>query len=216
MKVKWLGHSCFLITSDKGLRIITDPYTPGVSGVGYAPINEAADIVTVSHEHFDHNDVHKVPGKPEVVRGSGIKNVKGIEVTGVATHHDNSQGKERGDNVVYCFSVDGIKLCHLGDLGHKLSKEQIAEIGAVDILLIPVGGFFTIDAKVASKVCDELKPRVIIPMHYKTPKLEFPIAGVEDFVAGKKNVKRLDATEIEYPAGKLPDATEIVVLKPAL
>ena len=216
MKVKWLGHACFLIISDKGLRIVTDPYTPGVGGVGYAPVNEAADIVTVSHEHFDHNDAHKVPGKPEVVKGSGAKNVKGIEVKGVATHHDDSHGKERGDNVVYCFSVDGIKLCHLGDLGHRLSKEQIAEIGAVDILFVPVGGFFTIDAKMARRVCDDLKPKVIFPMHYKTPKLEFPVAGVEDFIEGKKNVKQLDSTEIEFQSSKLPDATEIVVLKPAL
>jgi len=215
MKVKWLGHACFLISSDAGLRIITDPYTAG-GGVGYAPVNEAADIVMVSHDHFDHNAVSTVAGKPEVVRGGGTKNAKGVEFKGSATYHDDSKGSQRGDNTVFCFSVDGVKLCHLGDLGHRLSSEQVAEIGDVDVLLVPVGGFFTIDAKVAGQVCDDLKPRVVIPMHYKTPKLDFPIAGVEDFVRDKGNVRALDSSEAEFKLGELPDATEIVVLQPAL
>ena len=204
-----------MIVSDRGIRVITDPYASGSGGVDYAPVNEAADVVTVSHEHFDHNDAASVPGKPEVVNASGIKQVKGLQFKGVATYHDESRGKERGANIVFCFVVDGFKLCHLGDLGHRLNKEQIAEIGAVDMLFIPVGGFFTIDAKVASQVCDDLKPRVIFPMHYKTPKVKLPIAVVDDFIAGKKNVKKLDSTEVEFKAGKLPDVTEIVVLKPS-
>ena len=214
MKLKWLGHSCFLITSDTGLRIITDPYTSG-GGIRYAPVNEAADIVMVSHDHFDHNAVSSVPGKPEVVTGNGVRDVKGIQFRGVATYHDTSRGGERGANTVFCFFVDGVKLCHLGDLGHKLSREQIDEIGAVDILLVPVGGFFTIDAKVAGQVCDDLDPRVVVPMHYKTPKLDFPVAGVEDFVRDKENVKRLDSSEVEFKPGTLPEVTEIVVLQPA-
>lgn len=215
MKVKWLGHACFLISSDAGLRIITDPYAVG-GGVGYAPVNEAADIVMVSHDHFDHNAVSTVAGKPEVVRGGGTKNANGVEFKGIATYHDDSKGSQRGDNTVFCFSVDGVKLCHLGDLGHRLSSEQVAEIGDVDVLLVPVGGFFTIDANVAGQVCDDLKPRVVIPMHYKTPKLDFPIAGVDEFVKGKANVRALDSSEAEFKLGELPDATEIVVLQPAL
>ena len=215
MKVKWLGHACFLISSDAGLRIITDPYTAG-GGVGYAPVNEAADIVMVSHDHFDHNAVSTVAGKPEVVRGGGTKNAKGVEFKGIATYHDDSKGSQRGDNTVFCFSVDGVKLCHLGDLGHRLSSEQVAEIGDVDVLLVPVGGFFTINAKVAGQVCDDLKPRAVIAMHYKTPKLDFPIAGVEDFVRDKANVRALDSSEVQFKLGELPDATEIVVLQPAL
>jgi L-ascorbate metabolism protein UlaG (beta-lactamase superfamily) len=215
MKLKWLGHSCFLITSETGLRIITDPYPQG-SGLNYSPINEAADIVTVSHDHFDHNNISSVPGKPEVITGNGVKNVKGIQFKGIATHHDESQGKERGTNTIFCFSVDGIKLCHLGDLGHRLSKEQIAEIGALDILFIPIGGVFTIDAKMASTVSDDLKPKVVIPMHCKTHKCDWPLNTIEDFLAGKKNVKKLNSSETEFKAGKLPEATEIVVLQPAL
>lgn len=215
MKLKWLGHSCFLITSDTGLRIITDPYTSG-GGVGYAPVNEAADIVVVSHDHFDHNAVSSVPGRPEVVTDSGAKEAKGIQFKGIATYHDESKGSERGANTAFCFSVDGVKLCHLGDLGHPLSREEISEIGDVDVLFVPVGGFFTIDAKVASQVCDDLKPKVVVPMHYKTPKLDFPVAGVEDFVKGKKNVRTLDSSEAEFKLGELPGATEIVVFQPAL
>jgi L-ascorbate metabolism protein UlaG (beta-lactamase superfamily) len=215
MKLKWLGHSCFLITSETGLRIITDPYPQG-SGLNYSPINEAADIVTVSHDHFDHNNISSVPGKPEVITGNGVKNVKGIQFKGIATHHDESQGKERGTNTIFCFSVDGIKLCHLGDLGHRLSKGQIAEIGALDILFIPIGGVFTIDAKMASTVSDDLKPKVVIPMHCKTHKCDWPLNTIEDFLAGKKNVKKLNSSETEFKAGKLPEATEIVVLQPAL
>jgi L-ascorbate metabolism protein UlaG (beta-lactamase superfamily) len=215
MKLKWLGHSCFLITSETGLRIITDPYPQG-SGLNYSPINEAADIVTVSHDHFDHNNISAVSGKPGIITGNGVKNVKGIQFKGIASYHDESKGKERGANTIFCFTVDGIRLCHLGDLGHELSREEIAQIGNVDVLLIPIGGFFTIDAKVASKVGDDLKPKVVIPMHYKTPKCDFPITGVEDFLAGKKNVKKLNSSETEFKAGKLPEATEIMVLQPAL
>ena len=214
MKLKWLGHSCFLITSDKGLKIITDPYTPG-GDIKYSPVTDAADIVIVSHDHFDHNNISMISGKPEVVRGGGITDVKEIRFKGVLTYHDESQGEKRGTNTVFCFSVDGITLCHLGDLGHKLSREQVAEIGDVDVLLVPVGGFYTVDASVASRVCDDLKPRVIIPMHFKTSKCDFPIVNEEDFLRDKGKVKKLDSSEIEFKQGELPDVTEIVVLKPA-
>lgn len=216
MKLKWLGHASFLVTSDTGLRIVTDPYSTGSgTGINYAPVSEPADIVVVSHDHFDHNAVASVPGKPEVVTGSGTKSLRGVQFKGTATYHDESQGRDRGSNTVFCFTIDGIKLCHLGDLGHKLTPQQIADIGEVDVLLVPVGGFFTIDAKVATQVCDDLKPRVIIPMHYKTPKCDFPIAGVDEFLSGKKDVKKLDSSEVEFKTGELPAATQIIVLQPA-
>src|SRR4030042_1002414 len=214
MKVKWLGPASFLISSDSGTKIITDPDPQG-SGLSYAPVKDAADIVTVSHDHFDHNNVSSVPGKPEVITGSGTKNIKGIQFRGIATHHDDSQGKERGANTIFCFSVDGVNLCHLGDLGHRLKKEQIDEVGDVDILFIPIGGVFPIDAKMASHVIDDLKPKGAIPMHCKTSKCNWPLNTIEDFLAGKKNVKNMNSSEIEFQAGKLPQTTEIVVLEPA-
>lgn len=214
MKIKWLGHSCFLITSEKGTKLITDPYAVGV-GINYAPIKESADVVIVSHDHGDHNNVSAVQGQPQIVKGSGIKNVSGIEFKGIAAYHDRSQGKERGDNTVFCFTVDGIRLCHLGDLGHLLSQEQIASVGNVDILFIPVGGVFTINAAEASQVCTQLRPKVIIPMHFKTPKCAYPISDVNTFLEGKERVKKWDKSEIEFQAGKLPDEAEIIVLSPA-
>jgi L-ascorbate metabolism protein UlaG (beta-lactamase superfamily) len=215
MKVKWLGHACFLITSRDGLRVITDPYAVS-GGISYSPLRETADIVVVSHDHGDHNNVSAVQGKPEVVKGSGKKFVKGIKFNGVATSHDTSHGRERGLNTVTCFILDDLRLCHLGDLGHVLSAAQVTEIGAVDILFIPVGGYFTIDASAANQVCDQLKPRVVIPMHFKTPKCAYPIASVEDFLKGRRNVKRLANSEIEFEREKLATISETVLLHPAL
>jgi L-ascorbate metabolism protein UlaG (beta-lactamase superfamily) len=215
MKIKWLGHSCFLITSRSGVRIVTDPYAVG-GGINYSPIKETADVVVVSHDHGDHSNVSTVQGKPELVKGNGTKTAKGIQFRGIAAYHDASQGKQRGPNTVFCFAVDDIKLCHLGDLGHMLSSGQVNEIGAVDILFVPVGGFYTIDAPVASQVCGQLKSKVVIPMHFKTPKCAYPIAGVEDFLRGKKDVRKVGGSEVEFEREKLPAATEIVLLQPAL
>ena len=215
MIIKWLGHSCFLITSNDGIKIITDPYTVG-GGINYAPINETADIVLVSHDHGDHSNVSAISGKPEVVKGSGVKTVSGIQIRGVATHHDTSQGKLRGANTVFALTLEDINLCHLGDLGHVLSPEQINEIGGIDILLIPVGGFFTIDAAVANQVCNQLSPRVIIPMHFKTPSCDYPIASVDDFLKGKNDVITMDSSEVKFELKELPATAEIIVLRPAL
>ena len=215
MKIKWLGHACFLITSRDELRVITDPYAVG-GGINYSPIKETADVVVVSHDHGDHSNVSTVQGKPEVVKGSGTKNARGIQFKGIASYHDASQGTQRGLNTVFCFAIDNMKLCHLGDLGHVLDPEQVNEIGAVDILFAPVGGFFTIDASIASQVCDQLKPKVVIPMHFKTLKCAYPIAGVEDFLGGKENVIRVGDSEADFERERLPAATEIVLLQPAL
>jgi L-ascorbate metabolism protein UlaG (beta-lactamase superfamily) len=215
MKIKCLGHAAFVITSDAGLKIITDPYETS-PGLTYGEITESADVVTVSHGHTDHGNVAAVRGNPEVVRRTGRSTAKGIEFNGIASYHDDAQGRLRGNNIIFCFELDGIKVCHLGDLGHLLDDKQLAEIGSVDIVLIPVGGFFTIDARAATQVCDQLKPKVIIPMHYRTEKSFPDIAGVDEFIKGKSNVTRQDSSEVEFKAGKLPATSQIIVLKPAL
>lgn len=212
MKIKWLGHAAFLITSDSGVRIITDPYTT-TDDIRYGSINETADIVTVSHEHTDHNNAAAVQGNPQVIRSTA--EARGIKFKGITAYHDEARGSQRGNNTIFCFEVDGVKVCHMGDLGHILSDAQLAEVGKVDVLLIPVGGYFTIDAKAASQVVNQLKPRVIIPMHYKNDKCRLPIKEVDAFLSGKDNVTRLDASEVEFKAGKLPARTQIMVLKPA-
>jgi len=213
MKIKYLAHSAFLITSNAGTRIITDPYETS-SGLKHGAIQETADIVTVSHEHGDHNNAAAVRDNPKAVRAS--TDVKGIKIKAVPAAHDNSGGSQRGKNTIFCFEVDGINVCHAGDLGHALSEEQVKAIGRVDVLMIPVGGFFTIDAKTATKVGEQLKPKVIIPMHYKTEKLDFPITGVDDFLKGKSNVTRSNDSEIEIKARQLPASAQIIVLKPSL
>jgi len=213
MKIKWLGHASFMITSDAGTKIITDPYLV-TDNLTYGEIKESADIVTISHEHGDHNNVSAVRGNPEVVRGTA--EIKGIGFKGIPCYHDAAGGELRGKNTIICFEMDRIRICHLGDLGHELSDKQVAELGKVDILLIPVGGYYTIDARVASQVCNKLAPRVIIPMHYKTNKCNYPITGVDDFLQGKTDVNRLDTSEVEFKQGELPVATQIIVLKSAL
>ena len=215
MKLKYLAHSSFLLTSGSGIRIVTDPYSVS-SDFRHKPVNEPADIVTVSHEHGDHNAVSTVPGSPEVINADGTTQSKGITFKGVSTYHDESEGKQRGKNIVFCFSIDEINVCHMGDLGHVLNSAQIKEVGNVDVLLIPVGGFFTIDAVAATKICNDLKPRVIVPMHYKTPEKDMPIAGVEDFIAGKKNVEQMAKSEVQIEKATLPDSTTIYVLNTAL
>ncbi len=215
MKIKWLGHACFLITSRDGLRVITDPYAVG-GGIGYAPVNEAADVVLVSHGHGDHSNISALQGKPEVVRGSGRQTAGGIEFRGIDTYHDGVQGEQRGTNRAFSFTVDDVNLCHLGDLGHVLTPEQVSEIGPVDVLFVPVGGFYTIDADEAGKVCGLLNPRLIIPMHFKTSGCAFPIASVDGFLEGKEPVRRTGGSELELQRESIPAATEIVVLEPAL
>jgi L-ascorbate metabolism protein UlaG (beta-lactamase superfamily) len=215
MKVKYLGHSAFVITSDDGLRIITDPYARS-SSLTYGEITESADIVTVSHEHFDHCNTAAVRGNPQVVKGAGRVVVRGIEFNGIASYHDEARGRMRGNNTIFCFDVDGMRVCHLGDLGHLLDDRQVLEIGNVDILFIPVGGNFTLDARAASQVCNQLKPAVIIPMHYKTEKGIPGVAGVEGFIKDKDNVIQLDSSEAEFKREELPPPSRIMVLKSAL
>ncbi len=213
MKIKWLGHAAFLITADDGTRLVTDPFGD-YAGLRYRPIDEAADIVLVSHDHGDHAG-GKIKGDPKKVSGPGSTKVAGIEISGLETFHDTSKGRERGRNTVFCFTVDGIRICHLGDLGHELSGVEITKIGQVDVLMVPVGGSFTIDAGVASRICDQIKPGVAIPMHFKTDKCDFPISGVDDFLEGKAGVSRAGASEVELKKEQLPQAIEIIVLEHA-
>jgi L-ascorbate metabolism protein UlaG (beta-lactamase superfamily) len=179
MKIKWLGQAAFLIESKTTL--VTDPFAPII---GRLPKDLVADVVTVSHSHFDHNYVKGVGGSPEVINSIGKFSVGTAEITGVATFHDNVGGRKRGNNIVFVVKAEGLTLCHLGDLGHILSDKQIKEIGPVDILMIPVGGGPTIDATQVVQTVSQLKPKVVLPMHYKSKKslIPLPFAGVDKFV----------------------------------
>ena len=212
MKVKFLGHSCFVITSNTGTKIMTDPYNTGEE-FKLSEIKESADIVTVSHDHPDHNNTAAIQGNPRVLKGSAKLNR--IEFMVVQSYHDEAGGKERGGNLIFTFEVDGIKICHLGDLGHQLDDSQLSVIGKVDILIVPVGGGFTIDGAGATEVCKQINPKVIIPMHYKTAGLPF-LADVQEFLNGKDNVTLSAVSEVEFTQESLPVKSQIIVLKPQL
>jgi len=212
MKIKWFGQSCFLLTAADGARLLMDPFKSD-SHLSYSQVNEKVDMVTVSHEHFDHSHTADLPGKPNVVKGAVEKVVKGIRVKGVSVFHDEDGGKKLGNNTAFCAVIDDINVCHLGDLGHRLSRDQLSAVGRVDVLLIPVGGIFTIDVEAANAVCADIKPRIAIPMHYKTDRCQFLQWTAEDFAKGKKSVKRLAGGELEITRAGLPNEFEVVVLQ---
>jgi L-ascorbate metabolism protein UlaG (beta-lactamase superfamily) len=195
MNIKWLGQSTFVIKSNKTL--VTDPHNPMV---GKLPKDLTAEVATVSHAHMDHNYTKGVQGNPQIINQIGDFTTDGFTIKGVATFHDNVGGKKRGNNIVYVISSEGLKLCHLGDLGHILSEDQLKEIGPVDILMIPVGGFATIGPDEAAQVVNQIKPKIVLPMHYKTKKslMSFLFADVNKFtkILGWK-IREIDELEIK-------------------
>ena len=178
MKIQYLGHSCFKLTESTGKSVITDPY----SGIGYElPEGLTADAVTVSHNHFDHNAVEKVKAKC-VLRGEGFFELDGVSVTGVKSYHDQSEGAERGENTIYKFRMDGMDICHMGDIGEDCSAELIEMLLPVNILLIPVGGTYTIDAERAKEYVDRIMPDVVILMHYKSKHSTIDVNRAQGFL----------------------------------
>jgi len=219
VKVRWCGHSCFEITG-KSVVVATDPFTDAMVGLKTPKIT--ADIILSSHGHGDHWD-HRTAKSwskddTEILKWKNESfEIKGVKIKGVGTAHDDKGGKERGLNTVYVFTVDGVTFCHCGDLGHVLTDEQVSEIGEIDVLLIPVGGFFTIDPTAATKVAEQLKPKIVIPMHYYHEGLADlfkALHTVDDFLKGKENVKKLTSSETEITTEILPETMEIWALKP--
>lgn len=219
MKIRWLGHASFYITTPAGVRVVTDPYGPDVSPA--AKVVEA-DVVTISHEHWDHNYLQGVKGDPQILRGLTAEGedwnkvdttFKDIHVYTVPAYHDEVQGEKRGKNAIFVLEIGDLRLAHLGDLGHVLDAEQCQKIGQLDILMVPVGGYFTIDSRDAWKLVEALKPRLVLPMHYLTAGMRgFPIAGVDEFTSGRANVRHLGRNEVEVDKPTLPPETEVWVL----
>ncbi|MHB8111325.1 MAG: MBL fold metallo-hydrolase [Syntrophorhabdaceae bacterium] len=218
MNIKWYGHSAFLITTSQGTRIITDPYQSGAFGgaLAYDKITDASDIVVSTHDHDDHNYTNDIKGTFALVNTEGTHTIKDVTIEGIAAFHDQTKGSERGRNVIYIISADDLRLAHLGDLGHTLDAGTIEKMGKIDVLLIPVGGFYTIDATEASTVMDQLRPSITIPMHFKTEKCDFPITPVDTFTAGKQNVEMAGKTSMEFSKASLPPRPVIIVLHHAL
>jgi L-ascorbate metabolism protein UlaG (beta-lactamase superfamily) len=223
VQIQWLGQSGFLITSSQNTKILLDPPSPST---GYTiPPLEGIDAITVSHEHSDHNFVNLATGSPLVLRGlAGAgwnavnQTVKDVHILSIspanAIYHDNSQGSQRGLDSIFILEVDGLRIAHLGDLGNVLTPESVQAMGAIDVVLVPVGGVYTIDAAGATQVVGQLNPRIAIPMHYKTPKVPntWPGTGVEPFLDGKKLVERPNSNLIKLSKSSLPSQTTFVVL----
>ena len=172
--------------------------------------------MTVSHDHADHGYLDAVQGSPVIIRGAGRFRANEVEIMGVATHHDEDAGSKRGTNTIFVMTVDGLRIAHMGDLGHVLTADQAAEIGRVDVALVPVGGTFTVDASQADEVVNQIEPRIVIPMHYRSDKCLFEISGVDEFLTGKPYVVRHTEPDLELPADDLPEDRRIVVLSATL
>ncbi len=241
--IRWLGQACFLITTAHGAHLLVDPPNPQV-GYKIAPASIAASAVFVSHEHFDHNWTQAAKGSPVIVEpftsltpaadqtgsiaapGDSPNGLHDAGSLGAITYrrifayHDNDEGTKRGPDTITVFNVDGLRICHLGDLGElSLTPEQLKSIGPVDVLMIPVGGFFTIDAQEATAIIREIKPRVILPMHYQTAALNsdlrsklHPVAEFEQAIKDQADVKIINADELSLDKRSLPKRETVYVL----
>ena len=218
MKITYYGHSAFLLESADGTRVIVDPYRHGAYGgaLRYGAIQDSAQAVVASHAHDDHGATDTISGNPQVFVHPTSAQVGPWRISGVDVYHDDELGKSRGRNSVLIFDDGDVRVVHLGDLGHIPSDPEVKQVGTVDVLFLPVGGVYTIDASQATQTAQKLNPRIIIPMHYKTPHCGFPLAPVEDFTAGKTGVKVVKGSEVEIRKEKIPPSPEIVVLQPAL
>ena len=206
LQIRWHGHACWEITND--ITLVTDPHDG--KSIGIPAPTVAGDIILVSHDHYDHNSVKSVEKDDSKVVTDGRKrSISNIEISGVDSFHDEDQGSKRGTNIMYKFEIDGIKFCHLGDLGHDLDDEAVQKIGEVDILFVPIGGTFTVDDRQAWSVINKIKPKIIVPMHYKIGGLSLPIAGIDPFLAQAKHKVVPVGNEIDIEKEDLPTETEI-------
>lgn len=207
--LRWHGHSCFELRDSA--TVITDPHDG--KSIGIPAPSLRGDVVLVSHDHFDHNCVRQVKGSEISVIKEPLMTVeRGVRVQGIETYHDTAKGSKRGRNIVFKVEMDGMTLCHLGDLGHMLDDSQLEEVGTPDILLIPVGNTFTLDVQSAIDLAKRISPKVIVPMHYRVGGLSLSIRPVDDFLGGftESEIVRV-GNEIEFKPEDLPESTEVWV-----
>ena len=213
MLFEHIGHAEFLITLESGMRIVTDPYD---AGTGYPVKKISADGVLVSHHHHDHDAVENVTGEPQIIDYAGIHTfAPGVQVTALTADHDDAGGEKRGKTLLFLLESENLRVAHLGDIGCSLTAEQLTVLQGVDVLMIPTGGFFTVDAKKAKEIADQLEARIIIPMHYKTDyNRDWPITGIDDFISlyDVKDV-RTGGEALRVAKGDLECHPKVVVLK---
>jgi L-ascorbate metabolism protein UlaG (beta-lactamase superfamily) len=208
LQIRWHGHSCFEITND--VTIVTDPHDGRSIGIPTPTVT--GDIILVTHNHYDHNSVKTVEKEnSKVITDERKRTIGNVQINGIPAFHDTAQGERRGSMILYKFIVDDITFCHLGDLGHELDVKTAQQIGKIDILFIPVGGNYTIDADQAWRIIEMLKPKIAIPMHYRIEGLSISIAGIEPFLEKNRYKLLRVGNEIDIEKDELPKEPEIWV-----
>lgn len=214
MTIKWLGHSAFLLTESTGISVLTDPFDREIVGYGFSA--PPVDIITVSHGHSDHNYVRGAAGYKQVYDAPGkFEYQERVHITGITSFHDNSEGAERGFNTIYKIGMDGVNVCHMGDIGEPCSPELVERLLPVDVLLIPVGGNYTVDAELAKEYVDRLMPEIVIPMHYKIKHCELDIDKIDPFVRlfDDENVRDgVDVLDLDRADFDKNNPTQLVVM----
>ena len=203
-----MGLSCFRIRGSQAI-IITDPFPPES---GYTLGKQTADIVTISHAHTSHNYVQGVSGPPRVVKGPGEYEISGVLILGVNSYHDAVKGQSRGKNTIYLFEIDGVTICHLGDIGHVIDDKSLEEIGKVDILMLPVGGVTTITAAMAAETIRKIEPKIVLPMHYQTPGSKLELDPVDAFLKEMAQPVTEPKPKLNINKNNLPLTMQVVVL----
>lgn len=214
MHIRWLGHSCFVLTESTGTVVVTDPYH---DDVGFSMPAVRADAVTLSHHHADHDHVGAVAGDPLVFDAIGSYEVEGVHIASFTTFHDQNKGKKRGINLVFTYGLDGVDICHLGDIGQPCDARICDAIGSVNVLLIPVGGKYTIDAEMAKDYVDKLMPEIVIPMHYKTDDCAYDLDEVDEFLSlfDEEQIVRLEGDTLALDRSRFDGdfETKVVVFR---
>lgn len=213
MKITWLGHSSFKLEESTGTTVVTDPYHPYV---GYEMPEVTADIVTVSHGHKDHNHLEAVKGNPEVLNHAGAYDISGVHILARRTYHDSKNGAARGEDLVFKFRMDGVDICHMGDIGEECNAMLVESLAPVNVLMIPVGGTYTIDAEQAKEFVDRIMPDVVIPMHYKTRDCAFDIARLNEFLDlfDDEDVVYTESDTVEFDRADFDgESTKVYVLE---
>ena len=204
-----LGHSSFKLKG-KTVTLVTDPFNSTVTGIKF-PKHTVCDIVTVSHAHEDHNDVSQLDGDPFVVQGAGEYDIKGVDIIGFTTEHG---GDKPVKNTVYRIEMEDLNIVHLGDVGRVLTAAEIDLLDGVDILFVPVGGTYTIDAAQAKKIIAEIEPKIVIPMHYDRSGIAFKdLAPVSAFLKEMEKEQVVAQPKLSISKGKLPEEMQVIVLE---
>ena len=212
MKIEYLGHSSFKLTESTGTSVVCDPYD---NSVGFKMVNVNADVVTVSHGHYDHNNFKAVGGNPVILDRECSYDLHGVEIDAIKSFHDKQRGKKRGENLIFKFRMDGIDICHLGDLGEDCSSELIDLLLPVNVLLIPVGGTYTINAEMAKEYVDRIMPDIVIPMHYKSKDCKLDISKFDEFtdLFDEECVEEHDGSVLELMRSDFDGETRVIVLE---